>query len=416
MTTPRRSQRGGSATALLVAILVLGTGAVGFWWSSRDVGAEGIDPDRVVLVESRELLDAVTASGRVEPLTRVAVMSRASGILKELLVEEGDAVTEGQVLAELDREQLEAQLAQDRADLASAEARVAAAHARVEQAKVSLDDPELDFVQRESARLTQLFETGDVTERERDDAARDLARVEFELAQVRASLPVLEAAVAGAAADRDAAAADLDRSETANREATIRCPIDGIVLVRDKEVGDGVSSILTAGGNATQIMSLGDLSEMYIEARVDEVDLGRISMGMKARVTVDAHRGHVLSGQVERIAPAGSVDDNGIVTFEVRVSVEDPDKLLRPDMTADARLVVADRGVVPTVPHTALRQAEDDSWYALRVLSAGPTESAEQVPVEIGLSDGLQTEILSGLEVGDRLLLPDPTARGGRRP
>jgi multidrug efflux pump subunit AcrA (membrane-fusion protein) len=110
------------------------------------------------------------------------------------------------------------------------------------------------------------------------------------------------------------------------------------------------------------------------------------------------------------------VDDNGIVTFEVRVSVEDPDKLLRPDMTADARLVVADRGVVPTGPHTALRQAEDGSWYALRVISAGPTESAEPVPVEIGLSDGLQTEILSGLDVGDRLLLPDPTARGGRRP
>jgi HlyD family secretion protein len=225
---------------------------------------------------------------------------------------------------------------------------------------------------------------------------------------------VLEASVAGAQADLAATAAAVERSETALREATIRSPIDGIVLVRSKEVGDGVSSILTAGGNATQIMTLGDLSEMYVEARVDEVDLGRIHVGMPARVTVDAHRGSTLAARVARIAPAGSVDSNGIVTFEVRVTVEDPDGLLRPDMTADARLIIDQRDAVPTLAHSALTRTADGGWTAQRVLGTGATERVEVVDVGIGLSDGLMTEIVSGLSLGDRVLLPDALANRRR--
>ncbi len=404
-------QRGGTTGVVLFAMLVLGAGAAGVWWKSRGVEGVAIDPARTVLVESREVLDAVNSSGRVEPLARVAVMSRASGILEQLLVEEGDTVTQGQVLAELDREQLHAQLAQDRADVQSAEARLAASRARVAEARVALEDPELAFVEREAKRLAQLFETGDVTEKELDDAQREHARVRFELDRVHASLPVLEAAVEEAEADLAAAAADLERSETALREATILSPIDGVVLVRDKEVGDGVSSILTAGGNATQIMTLGDLSDMYVEARVDEVDLGRITLGMPARVTVDAHRGRLLEGRVARIAPAGSVDANGIVTFEVRVTVDDPDGLLKPDMTADAKLVVDRREAVASLAQSALERTPEGGWRARRVVGSGEGARVETVDVELGLSDGLMTEIVSGLSVGDRVLLPDPVGR-----
>lgn len=414
-----RAQRGGTTTAVLVTMLLVGAGAAGYWWQNQTPQGTAVDADRTVRVEAREILDAVNSSGRVEPVARVAVMSRASGILEHLLVEEGDAVTTGQVLAELDREQLDADLAQDRADLQSAEARVAAAEARVDQARVALKDPELEFVRAEAERLELLYKTGDVTERELEVAQREHARVQFSIERQQSSIPVLEASVAEARADLAAAAAAVERSETALREATIRSPIDGIVLVRDKEVGDGVSSILTAGGNATQIMTLGDLSDMYIEARVDEVDLGRIHTGMPARVTVDAHRGRVLTGKVERIAPAGSVDSNGIVTFEVRVTVDDPDGLLRPDMTADARLVIDQRPLVPSIAHSALTRttgdgsADGDGWSVQRVVGSGPTQRVETVPVEIGLSDGLITEIVSGLSVDDRVLLPDALA--GRR-
>lgn len=418
-TSPRaRRQRGGSSLAVITTTLVvLGLGTLGFWWSSSGGETTGLDPNRMVAVSTRELLDAVTASGRVEPVARVAVMSRASGILKELLVEEGDEVSVGQVLAELDREQLEAQLAQDQADLARSEAELAAARARLEEARVGLEDPALAFTKREAERLELLLDSGDVSEREFDTAQRAYEEIQFRVTQVQASLPVLEAAVKSAEAALQSSEAAVERSRTTLREATVRCPIDGVVLTRDKEVGDGVSSILTAGGNATQIMTLGDLSTMHIEARVDEVDLGRIRVGMPARVTVDAHRGTTLHGAVERIAPAGSVDDNGIVTFEVRVTVDDPKGLLKPDMTADAKLVLDLRADALTLPQRALTRERDGTWVVQKVVGSGSTARAERTVVQTGLSDGLVTEIVSGLSAGDRVLIAADVGLGpGARP
>jgi len=405
------SSLGVVASGGILAALALG------WWVTA--GATGddllLDPDRIVQVERRDLLDAVTASGRVEPLARVAVMSRASGIIKVLHVDEGDVVETGQILAELDRELLEAQVAQNAADEQSVAARLAATEAAVVEAELQLENPELEFLEREAARQLQLFGQGSVSVKEREDSARALAAARFRIELVRARLPILAAAVLGAQADLASARAALERAETTLREATIRSPIDGVVLVRDKEVGDGVSSILTAGGNATQIMSLGDLSEMHVEARVDEVDLGRIHEGMPAVVTVDAFRGHILEGRVERIAPAGSVDNNGIVTFEVRVAVADPDHLLRPDMTADAKLVIDRRMGSLTLPHRAFRRNDDGTWTVAKVVGQGPDARVEQTTVTIGLSDGLQTEVLTGLDEGDRVLVPESGLRGGRR-
>ncbi|MFT5284380.1 MAG: HlyD family secretion protein [Planctomycetota bacterium] len=398
------SRRGASLTGFLV-LLVVGALAGYGWWTtqSSNTETEGIDSSRIVTVEVRDLIDGVSASGRIEPLARVAVMSRASGLIKELMVDEGDVVAQGQILAELDREQTEAQLAQQRADQASARARLAAAEARLVEAQVRLEDPELEFRRRESDRLNQLFKSGDVTLVQCDEAARALADIEFRLEQARANLPVLAASIAEATANLDATNAAVERGETALRESTIRSPIDGVVLIRSKEIGDGVSSILTAGGNATQMMTLGDLSEMYVEARVDEVDLGRIEVGMQALITVDAHRGHSLDGLVERIAPAGSVDNNGIVTFLVRVSVEDPNELLKPDMTADIKLIVDRHNGALTLPHRALHRGEGDAWQVERLLNGNRTEL---VTVELGLSDGLMTELASGVSEGDLVLLP----------
>jgi len=402
------TRTGASSLGVLVGLSVLAAAGLGWWYArERDRGAVNVDPDRVVRVERRDLIDGVTASGRVEPLARVAVMSRASGIIKELQVEEGDVVAAGQVLAELDREQLEAQRAQDVADHLAARARVDAARARLAEAELRVQDPEIEFLEREAARLQELFEQGDVSVRELEEAKRTLANARFRVDLVAAGLPTLRAAVAEAEADLQSAEAALERSLTALREATILSPIDGVVLVRDREVGDGVSSILTAGGNATQLMTLGDLSVMHVEARVDEVDLGRIHVGMPARVTVDAYRGRVLEGEVERIAPAGSVDDNGIVTFEVRVSVHDPDGVLKPDMTADAKLVVDRRDGVPTLPQIALRRGPDGTWCVDRVTGEGEAQRVVATPVELGLSDGLLTEITAGVGPDDRVLLED---------
>lgn len=415
-----RQARGRAGVSTLgIAATLLGVGAalaLGWWYTgSSNSAAASIDADRIVRVERGNLIDAVTANGRVEPLARVAVMSRASGIIKELLVEEGDVVQSGQVLARLDREQVEAQVAQDEADLKSAEARVAAARGAVAEARAQLADPSIDFLEREAKRQAQLYEQKSVSLQAREDAALALANARFRLEMIEKRLPILEAAVDEAQANLASATAALERSRTTLKETTILCPIDGVVLVRDKEVGDGVSSILTAGGNATQIMSLGDLSRMHIEARVDEVDLGRIHESMPAIVTIDAHRGKELTGHIERIAPAGSVDDNGIVTFEVRVAVEDPEGLLRPDMTADAKLVIDRRDGALVIAQRALARQPGGVWSASVVRGDGDQLSIESVTVEIGLSDGLKTEVLSGLDEGDRVLVQASAPRRGPR-
>lgn len=406
---PSRHERGGLIGFLLFLLLVGGAGAA-WWWKSRQVVEVRIDEDRVVAVERRDLVKAVLATGRVEPLARISVMSRASGIIKELFVDDGDLVEQGQVLAELDREQLVAQHDENLGNQASAKARLKAAEARLAETKVRIDDPELAFAERELVRLQDLFASGSASRNELDDAELRVAIVEFRILQTKASIPVLEAEVTRAEADILSASAAVERTETALREATIYSPIDGIVLKREKEVGDGISSILTAGGNATPMMTLGDLSSMFVEAQVDEVDVGKVTVGMTALIEVDAYRGRPFLGKVERIAPAGTVDGNGIVTFEVRIAVADESHLLRVDMTANTRLVLEDRPDTLTLPHKALTRDRQGNWIAQRVVR-GVLPAIEPVSVTIGVSDGLVTEILGGLTEGDEIVLPQDRAR-----
>lgn len=405
---PARRDSGGAAAWLLVALALAACAYL--YVRSREKPVE-IDEDRVVAVERRDLVKAVLATGRVEPLARVNVMSRASGILKEIYVDEGDVVKRGQVIAELDREQLRAQHEENLGDLAAAEARLLAARARLEEARTRLADPELEFAERNAKRLRELFEAGSASRNELDDAELRLAQVRFRVELVKAQIPILEAEVKQAEADLRSARAAVERSQTALSEATIVSPIDGVVLVRDKDVGDGISSILTAGGNATPVMTLGDTSKMFVEAQVDEVDIGKVHLGQEALVEVDAYRGRIFHGKVTKIAPAGTVDNNGLVTFKVEIAVEDPERLLRVDMTANTRLVLEERPGALALPHKALERDGKGGWFARRVVRRDRPQ-VERVPVEIGVSDGLMTEIVSGLREGDEVLLPDERRRG----
>lgn len=388
---------------LFVAALA-GAGAT-YWYYGQNKQPIPLDEARIVKVERKDLIKAVLATGRIEPEARVDVMSRASGILKELFVEEGDVVSKDQVLAELDREQLQAQDDENAANLQAAEARLSAAIARLEEAKVRLADPEIEFAQREVNRIEKLYEDGNETENALDDARLRLRNVKYRIAQIQANIPVLDAGVKQAEADLASAKASKQRTETAIREATIRSPIDGIVLIRDKELGDGVSSILTAGGNATKIMTLGDLSRTYVEARVDEVDVGRIYVGMRAVISSDAFRDKKFEGKVVRVAPAGTVDNNGIVSFVVKIEVDDPKRELRVDMTANTKLVLEEKKGGLSLPQRALSRGSKGKSKVTKVVSVLPPVT-EVIEVTTGVSDGLETEIVSGLAEGDQVLLP----------
>lgn len=192
-------------------------------------------------------------------------------------------------------------------------------------------------------------------------------------------------------------------------EATILSPIDGVVLYRYLEEGDAVSSIRVAGGNASVVMTLGDLSEVYVEGEVDEVDVGRMLTaehgpeGLLARITVESYKSRSFPGRVLRVTPLGLEDSNGIVTFEVRITIENPEQLLLANMTANSLIVLEERRNVLLLSQGAL-VSEGGRRFALVV--DPKTGQRERRPVSVGLSDGTQVEVTDGLGESERVLIP----------
>ncbi len=194
-----------------------------------------------------------------------------------------------------------------------------------------------------------------------------------------------------------------DRAEENLRHASIRSPIDGIVLSRELEVGDAVSSILQLGSNATLIMTLGDTRELYVKGKVDETDIGLVRVGMPVRVTVDAYKNRIFRGKVLRIAPMGVEKDN-VTRFEVRVSILDDLELLKVNMSANAEIILEEHHDARVIPESALIYNEKRETF-VEVPDPSSSTGRRLVPVRTGLSNGARTEVLAGLKQGDRVVL-----------
>src|SRR5499425_760600 len=218
---------GGIGVALLLAALA-GTGA----FSKK----KPISPEKIVKPERGDIARSVVARGKIEPLSKVEVKSKANGIIQALLVDVGDSVKEGQILAELDKEDLQAQVRGARATLEAEQANQQAAMAAEAKARIEAANPELEFARRDYERAQGLFKEKIASQQQLDDASRA-----YEVARNRQQL--LEAGVQSAAAQIEqararvaAAKAALDRAEENLRYSTIRAPIAGIVLSRPTEV------------------------------------------------------------------------------------------------------------------------------------------------------------------------------------
>jgi HlyD family secretion protein len=201
-----------------------------------------------------------------------------------------------------------------------------------------------------------------------------------------------------------AAKAALDRAEENLRYATIRAPISGVVLTRDTEVGDAVSSILNLGSAATLIMTLGDVSSVYIKGNVDEADIGRIHSGLPVRTRVESFPNESFQGTIQRIAPMGR-EQNNVTTFEVRVSISNPQGKLRVNMSANAEIVLEERQQVIQIPEAAVVYDKDQSASVQR-LDATAKPGWRKVPIKVGISNGQRTEVREGLREGDQVVLP----------
>jgi HlyD family secretion protein len=214
---------------------------------------------------------------------------------------------------------------------------------------------------------------------------------------------VAQAAIARAEAQLEQQRAVVARSEEDLRNATITSPIDGVVLAREREVGDAVSSILTMGSGATVIMTLGDLAEVYVKGKVDESDIGKVYLGQPARITVESFKDQKFWGKVTKISPMGVEKDN-VTTFEVRVSISNESRKLRALMTANAEILLEEHKGVLAIPEGAILYKKDRSTD-VEIPDPTAEKGRRRVAVGTGISNGAKTEIVRGLTEAQQVIL-----------
>ncbi len=388
--------------AVLTAFVVLGSfGFYGYTVLARPVTT--VDPSRLATVERGDLARSVVATGKIEPITKVEIKSKANGIIKELKVDIGDPVAEGQVLAELDRDNLAARLREARAALSGAHASLKAAEAELAKNRVEAEGPEVAFAKRSLDRAQQLAGQQLISAQNLDDSRSVLDQATNRQAIARSQLGVSDARVAQARAAVAQAQAAVDRAEEEFANATIRSPIRGIVLSRDVEIGSPVSSILNLGSAASLVMVLGDIRQVYVKGKVDETDIGLVQMGQPVRIRVETFKDRAFVGRVTQISPMGVEKDN-VVNFEVRASIDNPGGLLRANMTSNAEIVLEEHKGTLIVPERAVIYDASRRTFAERLAPSSKT-GRERVPIVLGLSNGTRTEVVKGLEAGEKIVL-----------
>lgn len=394
--------------ALLIAL------AVGLaWWQDRQTARAA--PVYVTnAVERGDITLTVTANGTLKPTRSVAVGSELSGTVSRVLVDVNDTVKRGQVLVELDRAKFEDTVNRSRAALDAAQAALAQNEATVREVRAALQRFE------EVARLSD---------------GRVPSAVEMDTA--RATLARALANTDSARAQVAQARATLATDETNLSKASIRSPIDGVVLARSVDPGNAVAASL----QAVTLFTLGeDLRRLMLEASVDEADVAAVRQGQTASFTVSAYPTRHFPARVERVS-FGSTTISNVVTYTTDLSVDNADLSLRPGMTATASITATERKDVLRVPNTALRfapasaqtgapaAASSSGGLVSRMLprpppaparrpreAAGPRPDVERqiwflqdgqpvpITVQLGISDGRLTEV-SGPELREGMLV-----------
>ena len=388
--------------AFLGATTAVGVAAAGFV-TLRGASAD-VDPSRLATVERGTMVRSVVATGKVEPITKVEIKSKANGIIKALRVNVDSVVTEGAVLAELDKDQLLAQVRGAEANLLAARAALEGAEAQLSKNAVEAEGPDVAFAQRAYQRAQSLFEQHLVPQSALDDAqsAVEVARNRQHAAQSQLVVSQAKVSEARALVAQSRAAADRASEDLAN--ATIRAPIRATVLTRDVELGSPVSSILNLGANATLVMTLGDIDQVFVRGKVDEADIGRVRLGQVARIRVETFRDKVFDGRVTQISPMGVEKDN-VTNFEVRVSIDNPGKELKANMTANAEIVLEEHPDSLIVPEAAITYDAGKHAF-VDVLDTAARSGHRRVPVTLGVGNGTRIQVVDGLREGDTIILP----------
>ena len=347
----------------------------------------------------------VSATGIIEPINKVEIKSKASGLIEEMSIEEADFVKKGDLITRLDQRDTKNAYDQAMAELEVAEATVA--------------QRESDF-----QRKKDLFDKGLISATEFEESR--LSLVEAQSQVVRAKINV-------------------DNNDIRLKDTIVRSPINGVILTKDVEEGQIISSGISSVTGGTLIATVADMNEVYVKADVDEVDIGIITPGMQAQVVADAYPSQVFNGQVVRIAAQAKVVQN-VTSFEVTIHVNNPSGILKAGMNASVEILVADKKDVILLPNEALMTLKETQQELAKIRMAMGQDSrtagrerrpqgemarrpqqrdeerSEQTsssrhgviikkgndfrirPVDIGISNFDYTEIIKGLDDGDEVV------------
>jgi HlyD family secretion protein len=386
------------AGVALVVLLGAGYGVKAALSPSRT-----IDPSKLASVERGDLARVVVATGKIQPLSKAEIKSKASGIVKKIYVDYGDRVKAGQVLVELDKVQLEAAVREATANLQAAQAIRESAQATLERNKVDAEGPDVPFLKLNMQRAEQMFKDGIMSKSLVEDAQKNYELALNKQMSAQRSLAVARADIDKAEAQVAQAKAALDNAQEDLRNSTIVSPIDGLVLSRDVNVGDAVSSILVLGSQATPIMTIGDVSEVYVLGKVDEADIGKVYLNQPARIVVESFKDKKFTGKVTKISPLGKEKDN-VTTFEVRVSISNPGGELKANMSANAEILLEEKKNVLMVPEAAMIYDKDRN-ASVEIPDPKADNGKKKVSIKIGISNGVKTEVLAGLNEKQQVIL-----------
>lgn len=304
-------------------------------------------------VERGDIRFVVTATGTINPVITVLVGSQVSGTIKALYADYNSRVKEGQVIAQIDPAIFEAQVEQGRANVLSAQANIINAKANLENAKANLVKAEVGVLdaKRTLDRNRPLVEKKVIAQ-----AAMDTAQTNYDTAV--AQKDVAKAQVDSAASQVESSKAQVEQakaalkvSETNLRYATIRSPVNGIVISRNVDVGQTVAASLQA---PTLFTIAKDLTQMQVDTNVSEADIGRVAKGQEAIFTVDAYPEKTFNGKVSEIRNAPITIQN-VVTYDVVIQVDNKDLKLKPGMTANVSVLIEHKEGILKIPNAALR-------------------------------------------------------------
>ncbi|HEY3439129.1 MAG TPA: efflux RND transporter periplasmic adaptor subunit [Paludibaculum sp.] len=385
------------------AVILIGLAGAGFGVRAALKPTNVIDPSKLSSVERGNIARSVVATGKIEPRATVEVKSKASGLVKKIFVNYGDSVTQGQILAELDKEELQARVRESKANLQAAQATEESAVAALERNKVDAEGTDVPFLKSAYERAKGLNKEGLIAKTQVEDAEKIYQMALNKQSSATRTLAVSRAEITRAKAQVAQATAMLERADEDLRNSTIVSPIDGLVLSRNVEVGNAVSSILVMGSQSTLLFTLGDIGDVFVRGKVDQADIGKVYINQPARIVVESFRDRKFEGKVYRISPYG-VEKENVTTFEVQVSIHNPGRELKANMSANAEIILEEKLNVLLVPEAAVVY-DKERKASVEVPDATAEKGRKKIGVKLGISNGVKTELVAGLEKDAKVIL-----------